>query len=92
MLYNNKRYTCIYLTFRAEIYKKQDDITMAIVNYTQAIKLNPRDHEAYFARAECYEKRGDMLLALEDYSACTKIKPTRTDAILKHGMYYFENK
>ena len=40
----------------AEIYMKQDDITMAIVNYTQAIKLNPRDHEAYFARAECYEK------------------------------------
>ena len=40
----------------AEIYKRQDDITMAIVNYTQAIKLNPRDHEAYFARAECYEK------------------------------------
>ncbi|WAR00024.1 TTC6-like protein [Mya arenaria] len=76
----------------AEIYQKQDDITMAIVNYTQAIKLNPRDHEAFFARAECYEKRGDMLLALEDYSACTKIAPHRIDAILKHGMYYFENK
>ena len=46
----------------AEIYKKQDDITMAIVNYTQAIKLNPRDHEAYFARAECYEKVCNRLL------------------------------
>ena len=46
----------------AEIYKKQDDITMAIVNYTQAIKLNPRDHEAYFARAECYEKVCNRLI------------------------------
>ena len=46
----------IVLFFRAEIYKKQDDITMAIVNYTQAIKLNPQDHEAVYARAACYEK------------------------------------
>jgi len=65
---------------------------MAIVNYTQAIKLNPRDHEAYYERAVCYERRGDMLLALEDYSSCTKIAPTRVEPILKHGMYYFENK
>lgn len=29
---------------------------MAIVNYTQAIKLNPDDYEAYYQRAEMYEK------------------------------------
>jgi len=62
------------------------------VNYSQAIKQNPGDHEAYFQRALMYEKRGEMLLALEDFSKVKKIKPTRTDAILKHGMYYFENK
>ena len=29
---------------------------MTIVNYTQAIKLNPDDYEAYYQRAEMYEK------------------------------------
>ena len=29
---------------------------MAIVNYTQAIKLDPEDYEAYYQRAEMYEK------------------------------------
>ena len=28
---------------------------MAIVNYTQAIKLDPKDYEAHFQRAEMYE-------------------------------------
>ena len=42
--------------YRAEIYRKQGDITMAIVNYTQAIKMNPTDHDAYFQRAEMYEQ------------------------------------
>ncbi|KAK6173455.1 hypothetical protein SNE40_016901 [Patella caerulea] len=75
----------------AEIYRKQGDVTMAIVNYTQAIKFNPKDHEAYFQRAQMYEQRGEVLLALEDYATTKKIMPTRTDAIMKHGLYYFEH-
>ncbi|ESP04789.1 hypothetical protein LOTGIDRAFT_109285, partial [Lottia gigantea] len=76
---------------RAEIYRKQGDVTMAIVNFTQAIKFNPTDHEAYFQRAQMYEQRGEMLLALEDYTTCKRIMPSRTDAIMKHGLYYFEH-
>ena len=41
---------------RAEIYREKEDITMAIVNYTQTIKLDPEDHDAFFKRAEMYEK------------------------------------
>jgi hypothetical protein len=36
-------------------------------------------------------QRGEKLLALEDYSNCMKLMPTRTDAIMKHGLYYFQN-
>ena len=32
-----------------------------------------------------------MLLAMEDFTQAMRILPTRTDAIMKHGMYYFEN-
>ncbi|KAI8798079.1 dnaJ subfamily C member 3, partial [Biomphalaria glabrata] len=73
------------------IHKQQDDITMAIINYSSAIKYNSLDHEAYFQRAQLYEKRGDMLLAMEDYTNAIKIMPYHTDAIMKHGLYYFEN-
>ena len=48
--------TMYWFVNRAEIYRKVDDITMAIINYTQAIKVNPQDHEAYFRRAQMYEK------------------------------------
>ena len=41
---------------RAQIHRESGDVTMAIVNYTQAIKLDPEDYEAYYQRAEMYEK------------------------------------
>ncbi|KAH9523334.1 hypothetical protein Btru_066421, partial [Bulinus truncatus] len=86
----NKNHSGAYRSM-AEIYKQQNDITMAIINYSSAIKFNPSDHEAFYQRAQLYEKRGDMLLAMEDYTNAMKIMPYRTDAIMKHGMYYFEN-
>ncbi|XP_021358969.1 uncharacterized protein LOC110454008, partial [Mizuhopecten yessoensis] len=89
ILKHSKNHSGAYRSM-AEIYRKQGEITMAVINFTQAVKLNPLDHEAYYQRALMYEKRGDMLLALEDLSKAKKIMPTRTDAILKHGLYYFE--
>ncbi|CAL1530862.1 unnamed protein product [Lymnaea stagnalis] len=86
----NKNHSGAYRSM-AEIHKKQGDITMAIINYSSAIKYNPLDHEAFYQRALLYEQRGDMLLAMEDYTNTIKIMPYRTDAIMKHGMYYFEN-
>ncbi|GFN98631.1 tetratricopeptide repeat protein 6, partial [Plakobranchus ocellatus] len=86
----NKNHSGAYRSM-AEIYKRQGDITMAIINYSSAIKYNPLDHEAYYQRAQLYEQRGDVLLAMEDYTKAMRIMPSRTDAIMKHGMYYFEN-
>ena len=42
--------------FRAEIYKQQGDSTMAIINYSQAIKLNPDDAEVYYNRAALFKE------------------------------------
>ncbi|XP_078601975.1 uncharacterized protein LOC144876496 isoform X1 [Branchiostoma floridae x Branchiostoma japonicum] len=90
ILKHNKKHVGAYRS-RAEVYRKQDDYTSAIVNYTQAIKLQPDDHEAYYYRAEMYEKKGDMLLALEDFAQATRLMPSRTEAVMKHGLYYFNN-
>ena len=47
---------------RAEIYKRQGDVTMAIINYSSAIKYNPVDHEAYYQRAQMYEQVRQIVL------------------------------
>ena len=62
---------------------------MAIVNYSQTIKLDPEDHDAFFKRAEMYEKRGEMLLALEDYREVTRLMPSKTEALFKRAIYQF---
>lgn len=43
---------------RADIFASLGDYTMAIVNYSQAIKLDPGNSEAFFQRAKLFEKTG----------------------------------
>jgi Tfp pilus assembly protein PilF len=42
--------------FRAEIYKQEGDSTMAIINYSQAIKLEPEDANIHYRRASLFEE------------------------------------
>lgn len=56
----------IFLIFcRAEIYRQQNNVDEAIMNYRQAIMLDPKDHEAFFRRAEMYEKVKLLSFVLE---------------------------
>ncbi|XP_048217938.1 tetratricopeptide repeat protein 6 [Perognathus longimembris pacificus] len=85
----NKNNTEAYLS-KAEIFKGKNDITLAILNYTQAIKCKPTDSDAYFRRGEVYEKT-NRVLAVDDYSKCIAYDPKRPDALMKRGMFHFEN-
>lgn len=49
----------IFFRSRADIFALLGDFTMAIVNYTQAIKFNPTDENAFYQRAQLYEKKGE---------------------------------
>ena len=52
-------FTCIInFRSRADIYASLGDYTMAIVNYSQAIKIDPQISEAYYQRANIFEKTG----------------------------------
>lgn len=51
---------------KAEIFREKD-ITLAILNYSQAIKCRPKDADLYFKRGEMYEKT-NKVLAIDDYS------------------------
>ncbi|XP_007936761.2 tetratricopeptide repeat protein 6 [Orycteropus afer afer] len=85
----NKNNAEAYLS-KAEIFRQKNDITLAILNYTQAIKCKPTDADTYFRRGEMYEK-SNQVLAIDDFSKCIFYDPKRTDALLKRGMFYFEN-
>lgn len=62
------------LMSRAEIYKQRGETTLALFNYTQAIKVKPDDAEIYFKRAKMYEKMDKILLAMEDYAKVSPMK------------------
>lgn len=32
-----------------------------------------------------------MLLAMEDYAIATRLMPSKTEALFKHGLHYFNN-
>ena len=40
------------------------DYTMAVVNYSQAIKLQPYDPDTYFQRAQIFERTGESGVAV----------------------------
>ncbi|XP_006891646.1 PREDICTED: uncharacterized protein LOC102862704 [Elephantulus edwardii] len=85
----NKTHAEAYLS-KAEIFRMRNDFTLAILNYSQAIKYKPTDADIYFRRGEMYETTNEVL-AMDDFSKCIFYDPRRTDALIKRGMFYFEN-
>eukprot|EP00075_Anas_platyrhynchos_P025087 XP_027314340.1 tetratricopeptide repeat protein 6 isoform X2 [Anas platyrhynchos] len=85
----NKNKADTYLS-KAEIYRKQGDNTLAIINYSSAIQCCPTDDDIYFRRAEMYFEENQLLLAMDDYAKCFQYNPKRTDALMKHGIYFFD--
>ncbi|XP_060031436.1 tetratricopeptide repeat protein 6 isoform X2 [Erinaceus europaeus] len=85
----NKNNAEVYLS-KAEIFKGKNDTTLAIINYSLAIKCKPTDADMYFRRGEMYELE-NKVLAMDDFSKCIFYDPKRTDALLKRGIYHYEN-
>ncbi|XP_006152426.2 tetratricopeptide repeat protein 6 [Tupaia chinensis] len=85
----NKNNAEVYLS-KAEIFREKKDITLAILNYTQAIKCKPTDADTYFRRGQMYDI-DNRILAIDDFSKCILYDPKRTDALLKRGIFYYEN-
>ncbi|XP_057344474.1 tetratricopeptide repeat protein 6 [Manis pentadactyla] len=85
----NKNNAEVYLS-RAEIFRRRNNLMLAILNYTQAIKCKPMDADTYFRRGEMCET-ANRVLAIDDFSKCIFYDPQRTDALLKRGIFYYEN-
>ena len=91
LLKYNRTHSGAYFS-RADLYAEQGDVAMAIVNYSQAIKYDASNYQAYFKRAKMYEERGDFRMAMDDYLTTTKLNPKMSEAWLRHGINYYNNK
>ncbi len=38
-----------------------------------------------------FVQRGDTLLAMEDYAIATRLMSSKTEALFKHGLHYFQS-
>jgi tetratricopeptide (TPR) repeat protein len=59
--------------YRAAAYLKQDNSDRAIADYTEALKLTPRNIVAYVSRALAEFHKGDKNSAVIDYSIANKL-------------------
>ncbi len=57
------------------------DTKNAMLYFNQAIAINPKYAEAYFARGACYQELNDKDNAKADYQMCLQLKPNYEPAI-----------
>ena len=89
----------------AEVYKKrgydfiahgmadegnQVFLNYAIADFTEALRLNPNDTDAYLGRAGVYSQKKDFDRAIADYDQAIRIDPHNAEAYAFRGGIYFQ--
>ena len=74
----------------AEEYFKQGNFSKARVALRNAIKIDPRDADAYFLYAQVEEKEQNWMKAAAGYQEVLKIDSTHERAAIKLAKYYLE--
>ncbi|KAI9337807.1 hypothetical protein BDR26DRAFT_803961 [Obelidium mucronatum] len=65
-------------------------IKLAIVNFSQLIRLKPEDAEGYYHRACLFEAENEMVYANEDFRMVRQLDPTNEHAIHNLAVYSFQ--
>ena len=67
-------------------YVEQGNTDLAMAEYDQAIKLNPRDVLIFYDRGTINYQRGDLDLALADFDQAIQLDPELASAYLNRGL------
>jgi tetratricopeptide (TPR) repeat protein len=62
------------------------DLEAALVDFTEAIRLDPRSAQAYNNRGLTHYRRGDLDGAAADYTAALRIDPAMAEAYYNRGV------
>ncbi|KAJ3327686.1 cytochrome c oxidase subunit 1 [Blyttiomyces sp. JEL0837] len=65
-------------------------IKLAIVNYSQVIRLKPEISDGYYQRACLFEAENEMVYANEDFKMVRQLDPTNEHAIHNLAVYSFQ--
>lgn len=60
---------------RALAYENKNDDARAIADYSESIKLNPKDADAFFQRGLCKARTGDKVGADADLAEAKRLNP-----------------
>ena len=81
--------TVDYLKLGLEYYEK-GKYDLAIKNYNEAIKLNPRDADTYNNRGLAYDALENYNLAIKDYNKAIKLDSKDADYYNIRGLAFYE--
>ena len=75
---------------RANTYMQEGNYEDAITYYTKALKVNPKDANAYNNRGIAWGKKGDYDNAIADFTKAVEIDPQFADAYKNRGSAYYD--
>lgn len=75
-------------TNRAIAFRQKGDNRNAIVDLTEAIKLDPTKTDAFYTRGNAYYDEGDFDLAIADYNATLRLDARYASAYNNRGLSY----
>lgn len=80
-----------FLNERGLAYFNVEDWDRAIADFTESIKINPKDAVVYTNRSDAYRSKNDFALALADANQAIKLDPKSARAYNTRGRAYFYN-
>lgn len=75
---------------RALAYREKNQLDQAIRDYTEAIRLNPRNNGTYFSRGRVLEKTGKIDEAVRDYTESIRLNPNASSAYSDRGRIFLK--
>src|SRR5260370_661859 len=74
--------------YRGLAYRAKDDTDRAIVDYSEAIRLDPKYVIAFVSRGIAYPVKGDYDRAIADYNEAVRLDPKYALAFYGRGLAY----
>lgn len=77
-----------YLNSRGRAFYEDRRYEQAIEDFSEAIRLNPKNPESYFNRGDAYDEKKEFDRAIADYDAALRLRPQATVVFNNRGLAY----